>query len=135
MIWDRAEDRYKLIFNVIPNPAVLLDLDNRVEAINDACIEYFQDQVPASIVFGEKLPVEKLFPWITNELTYFLSITSPEFVFEREIECPKGLVNFQIRLKKILDPYDIHQNTLILLNDITSAVEAEKKWPGPETST
>jgi diguanylate cyclase (GGDEF)-like protein/PAS domain S-box-containing protein len=127
MIWDRAEDQYKLIFNVIPNPAVLLDLDNRVEAINDACIEYFQDQVPASIVFGEKLPVEKLFPWITNELTYFLSITSPEFVFEREIECPKGLVNFQIRLKKILDPYDIHQNTLILLNDITSAVQAEKK--------
>ncbi|HRD02641.1 MAG TPA: sensor domain-containing diguanylate cyclase [Candidatus Saccharicenans sp.] len=127
MIWDRAEDRYKLIFNVIPNPAILLDLDNRVEAINDACIEYFQAQVPASIIFGEKLPVDKLFPWIINELSYFLSVNSPEFTFEREIECPKGRINFQIRFKKILDPYDIHQNTLILLNDITSVVEAEKK--------
>ncbi len=127
MIWEKAEERYKLIFNVIPDPAVLLDLDNRVEAINDACIEYFQDQVPAAIIFGDKLPVDRLFPWITNELTYVLSINSNEFTFEREIECPKGLVNFQIRLKKILDPYDIHQNTLIFLNDITSAVQAEKK--------
>jgi hypothetical protein len=46
---------------------------------------------------------------------------------EKEVESFKGKVIFQVRLKKILDPFDNQRNTLILLNDITSIIEAEKR--------
>jgi len=127
MIWENSEDRYKLIFNIIPNPAIILDLDNRVESINDSCFDYFQNQVPPEIIYGERLPLEKIFPWLINEITYFLSGNSREFTFEREVETSKGKIIFQIRIKKILDPFDQHISTLILMNDITYIVEAEKK--------
>jgi len=127
MIWTTTEDRYKYIFDVIPNPAVLLDLDNRVEVINDSCFEYFQNIIPQSIIYGEKIPVEKLFPWLVNELTALVASNGRELTFEREVECFRGRVIFQVRIKKILDPFDIHQSTLVLMNDITLIVEAEKK--------
>jgi len=127
MIWDNKEDRFKLIFEIIPNPAVVLDLDNKVEAVNDSCLEYFQNEMPPAIIYGEKLPVERIFPWLVNELTYFSSGNTNEMTLEKEVESFKGKVIFQVRLKKILDPFDNHRNTLILLNDITSIIEAEKK--------
>jgi len=127
MFWQTFEDGYKSIFNTIPNPSVLLDLDGRVEAVNDACFEYFQNQLPPSLIYGDKLPLEKVFPWLNNELTYFLSGTSQQVALEKEVEAFRGKVIFQVILKKILDPFDHHINTLILMNDITSIKEAEKK--------
>ncbi|MGB9894185.1 MAG: sensor domain-containing diguanylate cyclase, partial [Candidatus Saccharicenans sp.] len=127
MIWTATEDRYKYIFDIIPNPAILLDLDNRVEAINDSCFEYFQSQIPKDIIYGEKIPVEKIFPWLIKALTVLLSGNARELTFDQEVECFKGRAIFQIKIKKILDPFDIHQSTLVLMNDITSIVEAEKK--------
>ncbi|MDD8031912.1 MAG: hypothetical protein PHQ25_07945, partial [Acidobacteriota bacterium] len=62
MIWDNPEDRFKFIFDIIPNPAILLDLDKRIEAINDSCLEYFQKQVPGEVIYGQKVVVDKLFP-------------------------------------------------------------------------
>jgi hypothetical protein len=127
MIWNNTEERYKIIFNIIPNPAVLLDLDNKVEAINDSCLEYFENQIPKDVIYGQKVKVEKIFPWLANELSALMSGEARETVFDQELICPKGQVIFQVRIKKILDPFDIHRNTLILMNDITSIVEAEKK--------
>jgi len=127
MIWDKAEDRYRLIFDTIPNPAVILDLDKKVEALNDSCLEYFQNQLPPAVVYGEKVPLERIFPWLVNELSYFLSDWSREMTLEKEAETIKGKVVFQIRLKKIFDQFENHRSTLILLNDITTIVEAEKK--------
>jgi diguanylate cyclase (GGDEF)-like protein/PAS domain S-box-containing protein len=127
MIWDKAEDRYRLIFDIIPNPAAILDLDNKVEALNDSCLEYFQNQLPPSVIYGERLPVGKIFPWLVNELGYFLSDRSSEITLEKEVDTFKGKVIFQVRLKKIFDPFENHRNTLILLNDITNIIEGEKK--------
>jgi len=127
MIWNNTEERYKIIFNIIPNPAVLLDLDNKVEAINDSCLEYFENQIPKDVIYGQKVKVKKIFPWLANELSALMSGEARETVFDQELICPKGQVIFQVRIKKILDPFDIHRNTLILMNDITSIVEAEKK--------
>lgn len=127
MFWQTFEDGYKSIFNTIPTPAVVLDLDGRVEAVNDACFEYFQNQLPASLIYGEKLPLDKVFPWLKNELSYLLSGTSRQIVLEKEVETFKGRVVFQVIMKKIMDPFDQHINTLILMNDITSMKEAERK--------
>lgn len=127
MFWQSFEDSYKSIFNTIPNPAVVLDLDGRVEAINDACFEYFQNQLPASLIYGDRLPLDKVFPWLSNELGYFLSGLSRQLTIEKEVETFRGQVIFQIIFKKILDPFDQHISTLILMNDITSIKEAEKK--------
>jgi diguanylate cyclase (GGDEF)-like protein/PAS domain S-box-containing protein len=127
MIWQNLEDGYKSIFNTIPNPAVVLDLDGRLEAINDACFEYFQTQLPPSLIYGEKIALDKVFPWLNNELNYFLSVNNRQLTLEKEVETFRGKVVFQIILKKILDPFDQHINTLILMNDITSIKEAEKK--------
>lgn len=127
MIWDNPEDRFKFIFDIIPNPAILLDLDKRIEAINDSCLEYFQKQVPGEVIYGQKVAVDKLFPWLANPLSSLVSSNCNESTFEQEAECYKGRVIFQVRIKKILDPFDIHRSTLILMNDITTIIEAEKK--------
>lgn len=127
MIWDSQEDRYKLIFNIVPNPAVLLDLDNKIEAINDSCLEYFQHQVPREIIYGDRVPVIRLFPWLEYPLTALVSGNSRELAFEQAVDCFRGRIIFQVRLKKILDPFDIHRSSLVLMNDITTMVEAEKK--------
>ncbi|MBC7363792.1 MAG: diguanylate cyclase [Candidatus Aminicenantes bacterium] len=127
MNWQNIGDGYKSIFNTIPNPAVVLDLDGRIEAINDACFEYFQNHLPPALIYGEKIALEKVFPWLKNELNYFLSVNSHQFSVEKEVDTFRGKVFFQIILKKILDPFDQHINTLILMNDITSIKEAEKK--------
>ncbi|MBC7349186.1 MAG: GGDEF domain-containing protein [Candidatus Aminicenantes bacterium] len=127
MIWDSQEDRYKLIFNIVPNPAVLLDLDNKIEAINDSCLEYFQNQVPREIIYGDRVPVARLFPWLEQALTSLVSGNSRELTFEQAVDCFRGHIIFQVRLKKILDPFDIHRSTLVLMNDITTIVEAEEK--------
>ncbi|MGQ9800870.1 MAG: sensor domain-containing diguanylate cyclase [Candidatus Saccharicenans sp.] len=127
MIWDSQEDRYKLIFNIIPNPAILLDLDNNIEAINDSCLEYFQHQVPPEIIYGDRVPVARLFPWLEQPLAALVFGNSRELGFEQPVDCFRGRTIFQVRLKKILDPFDIHRGTLILMNDITTIVEAEEK--------
>ncbi|MDY0232281.1 MAG: GGDEF domain-containing protein, partial [Candidatus Saccharicenans sp.] len=47
--------------------AILLDLDKRIEAINDSCLEYFQKQVPGEVIYGQKVVVDKLFPWLGGD--------------------------------------------------------------------
>lgn len=62
MNWQNIGDGYKSIFNTIPNPAVVLDLDGRIEAINDACFEYFQNHLPPALIYGEKIALERYSP-------------------------------------------------------------------------
>lgn len=127
MIWDSKEDRYKLIFDTVPTPALLLDLDNNIEDFNDCCLEYFPSPEFHKVLYGSKVPVSRIFPWLANSLSALSSGNSRELTFEQQVASDKGRLIFQVRVKKILDPFDNHRSTLVVMNDITTIVEAEEK--------
>ncbi|MCX8160150.1 MAG: diguanylate cyclase [Candidatus Saccharicenans sp.] len=127
MIWDSQEDRYKLIFDTVPTPALLLDLDDNIEDFNDSCLEYFPNPEFHQVLYGSKVPVSRVFPWLLNSLSALHSGNSRELTFEQQIISDKGRIIFQVRVKKILDPFDNHRSTLVVMNDITTIVEAEEK--------
>ncbi|MCR4408968.1 MAG: diguanylate cyclase [Candidatus Saccharicenans sp.] len=127
MIWDSKEDRYKLIFDTVPTPALLLDLDNNIEDFNDRCLEYFPSPEFHKVLYGSKVPVSRIFPWLANSLSALSSGNSRELTFEQQVASDKGRLIFQVRVKKILDPFDNHRSTLVVMNDITTIVEAEEK--------
>lgn len=76
---------------------------------------------------GIKVPVSRVFPWLVNSLSALSSGNSRELTFKQRLECQKGQVTFQVRVKKILDPFENHRNTLVVMNDITTIIEAEEK--------
>ncbi len=123
------EGRYKEIFNSVPTPALLLDLDNNIIDFNDRCLEYFPSPEYFKHVsfHGPSIPVQRIFPWLVNPLSSLNSGNSKELSFEQRVESPKGRLVFQVNLKKILDVFDIHQQTLVVMNDITTIFEAEEK--------
>lgn len=127
MIWDSKEDRYKLIFDTVPTPALLLDLDHNIEDFNDCCLEYFPSPEFRQVLYGSKVPVARVFPWLVNHLSSLSSGNSRELTFEQQVASEKGRIIFQVRVKKILDPFDNHRSTLVVMNDITTIVEAEEK--------
>lgn len=127
MIWDSKEDRYKLIFDTVPTPALLLDLDHNIEDFNDRCLEYFPSPEFRQVLYGSKVPVARVFPWLVNHLSSLSSGNSRELTFEQQVTSEKGRIIFQVRVKKILDPFDNHRSTLVVMNDITTIVEAEEK--------
>lgn len=127
MIWDSKEDRYKLIFDTVPTPALLLDLDHNIEDFNDRCLEYFPSPEFHQVLYGSKVPVSRVFPWLVNHLSSLSAGNSRELTFEQQVTSDKGRTIFQVSIKKILDPFDQHRSTLVVMNDITTIVEAEEK--------
>lgn len=124
--WVREEDKFKIIFNSVPEPALLLDLDNNIEDFNDACLEYFPHPGFGDMLYGMKVPVSRVFDWLTEPVQELVSGSAPETIFTSEIESARGRVVLQVRIKKILDPFENHRRTLVIMNDITTIVEAEK---------
>ncbi len=127
--WENEIDRYKIIFDSVPTPALLLDLDNNIEDFNDKCLEYFHHNpgLGEMISNGKKFPVSRVFPWLVNPLSDLQAGLSRELNLTQTVDCPRGRIVFQVRIKKILDLFENHRSTLVVMNDITAIVEAEEK--------
>ncbi|MDI6697835.1 MAG: sensor domain-containing diguanylate cyclase [Candidatus Saccharicenans sp.] len=126
--WEKEVDRYKIIFDSVPTPALLLDLDNNIEDFNDKCLEYFPDPgFQEKISNGKKFPVSRVFPWLVSPLSDFQVGLSRELNLTQTVDCARGRIVFQLRIKKILDLFENHRSTLVVMNDITAIVEAEEK--------
>lgn len=126
--WEKEVDRYKIIFNSVPTPALLLDLDNNIEDFNDKCLEYFPNPgFQEKISNYRKFPASRVFPWLVNPLSELQAGLSREVNLTQTVDCARGRAVFQVRIRKILDLFENHRSTLVIMNDITALVEAEEK--------
>jgi diguanylate cyclase (GGDEF)-like protein/PAS domain S-box-containing protein len=119
-------DKYLTIFEIIPNPAIVLDVENRVDNINNGAVELLQEVSNKILNHHERTQIEALFPWLAGEIHSFVSGTGLEFSFEKDLVTKKGLRHFEVRLKKMLDLDENFIGTIVILNDISHLKQAER---------
>ena len=119
-------EKYLTIFETIPNPAFILDVENRVDDINNAAFDLFRDVLPAGVSYYGKAQIGGILPWLKEALEAFVGGEDLETTFEKDVETQKGLIHFQIKLKRMLDLYEKFVGTIIILNDISYLKQAER---------
>jgi diguanylate cyclase (GGDEF)-like protein/PAS domain S-box-containing protein len=119
-------DKYLTIFEVIPNPSFILDVENRIDNINNAAFELFRESLPAGVDYYGKVRLDDILPWLRDDLDAFVTGEANETSLEKDVETGGGLVHFQIKLKRRLDLYEKFVGTIVLLNDISYLKQAER---------
>lgn len=119
-------EKYLTIFEIIPNPAFILDVENRVDNINNAAFDLFSDVLPAGAAYSGKAQIVEVLPWLEEALEAFVAREDLETTIEKDVETRNGLVHFQIRLKRMLDLYEKFIGTIVILNDISYLKQAER---------
>lgn len=122
----QERDKYLKIFEIIPNPAFILDVANRIDTINDVAFDLFRDLLPAGVDLYGKIRLDEVLPWIRADLDTFAEGAALETSFEKDVETRRGLVHFQIKFKRMLDLYEKFVGTIVLLNDISYLKQAER---------
>ncbi len=122
----QERDRYLMIFEVIPNPSFILDVGNRIENINNVAFELFRDLLPTGVDYYGKARLDDVLPWIREDLDAFVTGEALEESFEKDVETRRGLVHFQIKLKRMLDLYEKFVGTIVILNDVSYLKLAER---------
>lgn len=118
------KNKYLTIFETMRNPVILLDEHNKIENMNHAWAELFEDSaVPGSLYYLND-PAERRSNKISSELISSLRISKNEAAFEEEMETKKGLRSFQVRIKRMQDISEKYKGTVIILSDITSLKKA-----------
>ena len=123
---NQERDKYLKIFEVIPNPAFILDVANRIDTINNVAFDLFRDLLPTGVDFYGKTRLDEVLPWIRVDLDAFMEGEALETSFEKDVETRRGLIHFQIKFKRMLDIYEKLVGTIVLLNDISYLKQAER---------
>ncbi len=119
-------DKYLTIFEVIPNPSFILDVENRIDNINNAAFELFRESLPTGVDYYGKVRLDEVLPWLRDDLDAFVTGEDNETSFEKDVETRDGLIHFQIKLKRRRDLYEKFVGTIVLLNDISYLKQAER---------
>ncbi|TRZ88807.1 diguanylate cyclase [bacterium] len=119
-------EKYLTIFETIPNPVFILDVEGRIENVNNAAFDLFRDVLPAGVSYYDKAHISGVLPWLKEDLEAFVGEEDLETTFEKDVETRKGFIHFQIKLKRMLDLYEKFVGTIIILNDISYLKQAER---------
>ena len=120
------KNKYLTIFESIKDPAFLLDKDNLIENVNHAASELLYGiSVPGSTYYDNQKTRES-FPWIADELAALDASGQMEVVFERQIITGKGILQFQVKIKQMLDVSEKFSGKVVILNDITECKRTEE---------
>ncbi len=133
------KNKYLTTFESLPDAVLILDTDNRIDAMNHPAARLFEpssipgDQyytitTPAADRPSDKYlgkPVEMLLPWIVDELTAFTRFNAKEQSTEKKIDTSQGGKNFNIRFSRMLDVSGKFQGVIIILHDITDRNKAK----------
>jgi diguanylate cyclase (GGDEF)-like protein/PAS domain S-box-containing protein len=119
-------EKYLTIFETIPNPAFILDVEDRVDNINNAAFDLFRDVLHYGASSYTKAQIGEILPWLKEALEEFVGGEDLETTFEKDVETQLGLIHFQIKLKRMLDLYEKFVGTIIILNDISYLKQAER---------
>ena len=119
-------EKYLTIFETIPNPAFILDVENRIDNINNAAFDLFRDVLPAGVGLLRQGP-DRRDPAVAERGPRGVrGGEDNETTFEKDVETRNGLIHFQIKLKRMLDLYEKFIGTIVILNDISYLKQAER---------
>lgn len=126
------KNKYLTTFESLPEPVIILDTENRIDALNLPAARLFEtasipgsqyyhfatenrEQFPGNCL-GE--PVEKLLPWITDDVNAFTRFNSREHSFEKKIETTQGTTEYNVRMSQMLDVSGKYQGVVIILSTL-----------------
>lgn len=120
------KNKYLTVFESLYDPVVLLDSDNRIENINQAAAELFQQHSLRGHRYYDRHPVAEAFPWLDEELALFSAGREREVVLEKAVETQRGERYFQVKMKRMLDISDKYRGSVLILNDLTERRKKEE---------
>jgi len=124
----KEKNKYLTIFETIHAPVVLIDDNNRVENYNQAWNELFEESsIPGSSYYNKGMIPSKGIPGFIAEILPSLSKEITDYTLDKMLVTKKGMRNFQIRIKRMLDISDKFRGMVIILNDLTDHKKAEKE--------
>ncbi|MCK9440353.1 MAG: PAS domain S-box protein [Methanothrix sp.] len=120
------KNKYLTIFESIRDPVFLIDKENRIGNMNQAASElFFGISVPGSTYYDNQTTRES-FSWIADELVELDASGQMEVIFEKQITIGKGIFQFQIKIKQMLDVSEKFSGKIVMLNDITERKLADE---------
>jgi PAS domain S-box-containing protein len=120
------KNKYLTIFESMRDPVFLVDKENRIENMNHAASElFFGISVPGSKYYDNQTTREP-FPWIAEELVELDESGQMEVAFEKQVTTGKGNLQFQIKIKQMLDVSEKFSGKVVILNDITEHKRADE---------
>ncbi|HWP97649.1 MAG TPA: GGDEF domain-containing protein [Syntrophomonadaceae bacterium] len=125
------KNKYLAIFESISNPVILLNQQHLVENMNYAAVDLLMSgnhKVPDDHALNNgQIRVEHLMPWLVEEVFEFISSNSDQATIEKEILLSEDdRRHLVIKFHRLIDISDRFKGTVLILNDVTEAKQAEE---------
>ncbi|GAB4294531.1 MAG: hypothetical protein Kow0090_09290 [Myxococcota bacterium] len=120
------KNKYLSILINSPNPIMLLDARNRIDAINDAAVEILSGKVVSAKRSSRREWAGKTPKTLIKEIEKFVKSKKESISTEIEMTVHREARNFQANFKKIRGMKDEFKGTLLILNDITGQKRVER---------
>ena len=127
------KNKYLTIFESIPNPAIILDAEDRCINMNYAAQQLLQKntQSPGNLYYGvlKNFPKrEEVLPWLSNEFKDFYNDKKTETIIEKEFNSPsQGKRSLTIKFHRMLDVSNKFEGIVILFTDMTEHKKNEEQ--------
>jgi signal transduction histidine kinase len=120
------KNKYLTMFESLYDPVILLDGNHKIENINQAAAELFEEyNLPAHRYYDQQ-PVEHAFPWLAQEIAIFSQSNEQEMVISKSMQTARGERHFQVKMKRMQDVSEKYRGTVVILNDVTERMKKEE---------
>jgi diguanylate cyclase len=118
---------YLTVFESIMSPVVLLDPDHTVINMNRAASRLFRGEESPGSVYYSGSPSTECLPWLKAELGTFVAGGERDWIFDKELATPNGIMVYQVCLSKMLDVSEKFKGTVVIMEDITEKTNYAKQ--------
>lgn len=124
-ILTNEKNKYLTIFESMPTPAIILDVQHYCINMNYAAQQILNGNTysPGHMYYSnchQKPKLSEVLPWINDEFMDFCNGDILETNIEKDFESPtQGKRNFVIKFHRMLDVSNKFEGTVILFNDLT----------------
>ena len=120
------KNKYLTLFESLPYPVVLLDLDGKIENANRAAsVLLGGDTIPGSRYYAAERKEETL-PLRADDLQVFLTSGVPARSLEKSVETPRGVRHYREDMHRMLDVSGKFEGTVVIFDDLTERRVAEE---------
>lgn len=136
------KNKFLTIFESIPNPVFLIDIDQRIESLNYAAVNILQQKsVPGGQYYriddigtedtnkdrstnytGQK--IVDLIPWVSDDIRLLLNEGLKSKIVERDVELNRKILRFRLKISRMLDVSYKFTGIVLILEDITNLTNA-----------
>jgi diguanylate cyclase (GGDEF)-like protein/PAS domain S-box-containing protein len=125
------KNKYVTIFESIPIPVVLLDVEGRCNNMNHAAQRHLlgMEYSPGYLYYAEKIPTaEETLPWLWEDYEAFRAGQEPEMEIDKVFDSPhEGRKILNVRFRRIRDVGGSYAGVIIIFTDFTQRKELEEQ--------